>query len=167
MPKYNFGLTANAAFKDFDMSMMWGGSAGFSIYYYSTSINSSQTIYGYAIPDAVADDHYYYDPENPTDSRTNLTSKRPRLVNLSSAQSSETSALHLEKGNFLKLRNLTFGYTLPKNISKKAYVEKLRVYVTGENLFAITKFSGQDPEMRSTINYSTKRQYAIGVNIQF
>lgn len=58
-PKYNFGLYASANWKDFDFSMTWGGAAGFSIYYYSTSRNSSETTYGYAIPDAVAEDHYF------------------------------------------------------------------------------------------------------------
>lgn len=166
-PKYNFGLQASANWKDFDFSMNWGGAAGFSIYYYSTSRNSSETVYGYTIPDAVAKDHYFYDPENPTDSRTNLSSKQPRLVNVSGAQSSASSSLHLEKGNFVKLRNLTLGYTLPKSISKKFYVERLRVYASGENLFAITGFSGQDPEMRTTVGYSTMRQYAFGINLTF
>lgn len=166
-PKYNFGLQANASWKDFDFSMTWGGAAGFSIYYYSTSRNSSETVYGYSIPDAVAKDHYFFDPENPADPRTNLTSEQPRLVNVSGAQSSASSSLHLEKGNFIKLRNLTFGYTLPKSITKKFYGERLRVYASGENLFAITGFSGQDPEMRTTVGYSTMRQFAFGINLTF
>lgn len=167
MPKYNFGLQASASWKDFDLSMTWGGAAGFSIYYYSTSRNSSETVYGYAIPDDVAKEHYFYDPENPSDPRTNLTSKQPRLVNVSGAQSSASSSLHLEKGNFIKLRNLTLGYTLPKSITKKFYAERLRVYASGENLFAITGFSGQDPEMRTTVGYSTMRQFAFGINLTF
>lgn len=166
-PKYNYGLFASAEYKGFDFSMNWGGSAGFGIYYYRNSTNSSNTIYGYAIPEDVANDHYFYDPQNPSDPRTNLTSAQPRLVNVSSSQSSSTSSLHLEKGNFLKLRNLTIGYTIPNHISKKFFVERLRVYASGENLFAITGFSGQDPEMRRSIGYSTLRQYALGVNVTF
>ena len=166
-PKYNFGIQTSANWKDFDLSMTWGGSAGFSIYYYGKARNSSETTYGYAIPDAVANDHYFYDPENPSDPRTNLSSKQPRLVNVSGAQSSASSSLHLEKGNFIKLRNLTLGYTMPKSISKKFYVERLRVYASGENLFAITGFSGMDPEMRVSMGYSTMRQYAFGINLTF
>ena len=166
-PKYNFGIQASANWKDFDLSMTWGGSAGFSIYYYGKARNSSETTYGYAIPDAVANDHYFYDPENPSDPRTNQSSKQPRLVNVSGAQSSASSSLHLEKGNFIKLRNLTLGYTMPKSISKKFYVERLRVYASGENLFAITGFSGMDPEMRVSMGYSTMRQYAFGINLTF
>jgi TonB-linked SusC/RagA family outer membrane protein len=166
-PKYNFGLYASANWKDFDFSMNWGGAAGFSIYYYDRSRNSSETTYGYAIPDNIANNHYFYDPENPSDPRTNLTSKQPRLVNVSGAQSAANSSLHLEKGDFIKLRNLTLGYTLPWAVSRKFYVEKLRVYASGENLFAITGFSGQDPEMRRNVGYSTMRQYALGINITF
>jgi hypothetical protein len=47
--------------------MSWGGSAGFSIYYYAQGRNASQTVYGYAIPQIIADDHYFFDPENPND----------------------------------------------------------------------------------------------------
>ncbi len=166
-PKYNFGLQASANWKDFDFSMNWGGAAGFSIYYYEKSRNSSETTYGYAIPNDVAGNHYFYDPENPTDPRTNISAKQPRLVNISGAQSSASSSLHLEKGDFIKLRNVTLGYTLPNQISKKFFVENLRVYASGENLFAITGFSGQDPEMRVISGYSTMRQYAFGINVTF
>lgn len=166
-PKYNFGVQANANWKNFDFSMIWGGAAGFSIYYYVNSRNSSETVYGYTISDDVAKDHYFYDPENPSDPRTNLSSKNPRLVNVSGAQSSALSSLHLEKGDFVKLRNLTIGYTVPSWITKKFYAEKLRVFASGENLFCITGFSGMDPEMRAIGGYSTMSQYAFGVNLTF
>lgn len=167
MPKYNFGLFMSADWNNFDLSMNWGGAAGYKLYYYSTGRNASTTVYGYAIPDAIAFDHYFFDPENPNDPRTNLTSKNPRLAYLSSTPSSASSALHLEDGSFVKLRNLTFGYTIPQNISRKFFVEKLRLYFSGENLFTITGFSGMDPEMRTTEGYSTMRQYAFGVNLTF
>jgi len=89
------------------------------------------------------------------------------LTNNSSAPSSANSSLHLEKGNFLKLRNLQIGYTLPAKLSQKFMVQRLRFYLSGENLFAITGFSGQDPEQRATVAYSTMRQYSAGVNITF
>lgn len=167
MPKYNIGLYMSADWNHFDLSMNWGGSLGYKLYYYSTGRNASNTVYGYAIPDAIAFDHYFFDPENPNDPRTNLTSKNPRLAYLSGTPSSASSALHLEDGSFVKLRNLTFGYTIPQNISRKFFVEKLRVYFSGENLLTITKFSGMDPEMRTTEGYSTMRQYAFGVNLSF
>lgn len=166
-PKYNFGLEASLNWKNLDFAMSWGGSAGFAIYYYATGRNASTTVYGYAIPEKIANDHYFYDPSNPSDPRTNLTSKNPRLAYNSSAPSSANSSLHLEKGNFLKLRNLQIGYTLPARLSQKFMVQRLRFYLSGENLFAITGFSGQDPEQRATVAYSTMRQYSAGVNITF
>ena len=147
--------------------MSWAGAAGFSIYYYRQASNSSNTIYGYAIPQSLVEDRYFFDPKNPDDPRTNINSKNPRLVNLTSSQSSATSSLHLCKGDFLKLKNLTLGYTLPENLTQKIKIRKLRIYATGENLFAITQFPGLDPEMRATAGYSTMRQYAIGLNVTF
>ena len=141
--------------------MTWGGSAGFSIYYYGKARNSSETTYGYAIPDAVANDHYFYDPENPSDPRTNQSSKQPRLVNVSGAQSSASSSLHLEKGNFIKLRNLTLGYTLPQRICSKINIDALRVYVSAVNLFTITSFNGYDPEVRVKNQTGANAQGAV------
>lgn len=166
-PKVNFGLQFSAGWKGIDFSMSWAGAAGFSLYYYRQASNSSNTIYGYAIPESVAKDHYFFDPKNPDDPRTNINSKQPRLVNLTSCQSDETSSLHLCKGDYLKLKNFTLGYTLPERLTKKILLQKVRIYVSGENLFAITQFPGMDPEMRSTAGYSTMRQYAGGLNITF
>lgn len=166
-PKYNYGLQFSCGWKGIDFSMSWSGAAGFCIYYYRQAANSSATTYGYGIPQSVADDHYFFDPKNPDDPRTNINSKQPRLAYLSSTQSGASSSLHLEKGDFLKLRNINLGYTLPEKWTEKVKMKKLRVYISGENLFAITGFTGMDPEMRSTAGYSTMRQYAAGLNITF
>lgn len=167
-PKWNYGLQASLYWKNLDFSMNWGGAAGFTIYYYGQSYNSTSVVYGYALPAAVVADHYFFDPENPDNPKTNLTSKNSRLINNTSNPTSATTALHLEKGDFLKLRNLTIGYTLPEKWTNKLQMQKLRVYVSGENLFAITGFSGMDPEQRiGSIGYSTMRQFAFGVNVTF
>ena len=167
-PKYNFGIQMTAAWKGLDFSMNWTGAAGFSIYYYRIASNSSATIKGYAIGADVAKDHYFFDPKNPDDPRTNITSRQPRLSHLSgNDQSSMSSSLHLERGDYLKLRNVTLGYTLPSVLTEKVKIQSVRFFLTGENLFAITGFSGMDPEMRTSVAYSTMRQYAAGVNITF
>lgn len=168
-PKYNFGLQATAAYKGFDFTMNWGGSAGFKTYYYRIGLNSASTITPYSIGREIGYDHYFFDPDNPGDPRTNLTSKNPRIVNAGSSttQNTYTSEHYLFKGDFLKLRNLTLGYTLPQTITRKFYVEKLRVFASGDNLFSFDSFPGQDPEQRTTISYSTIRRYAFGVNVTF
>ncbi len=165
-PKWNFGLSASASWKGIDFSMMWGGSAGFSTYYLVTCQNSSSLVSGYAIPDRVAYDHYFFDPSNPSDPRTNLTSKNPRLME-NNSQSTTASTKWLYDASFLKLRNVTLGYTLPQNLTRKFFVEKLRFFASGENLFALTSFPGMDPEMRTGVGYSTLRQYSLGVNVTF
>lgn len=83
--------------------MNWSGAAGFKIYYYRLALNSSATIKGYAIGEAIANDHYFFDPKNPNDPRTNLSSKNPRLTNNSgNDQSGMTqSSVHLQKGIIL------------------------------------------------------------------
>ena len=77
------------------------------------------------------------------------------------------STLRLYSCDFLKLRNLTLGYTFPKFISSTLYAQSIRVYFSGENLLTITSFPGLDPEMRSGEGYTTMRQFAFGVNVTF
>jgi hypothetical protein len=77
------------------------------------------------------------------------------------------SNINLYNCNYMKLRNLTFGYTLPKYISRRFYVENLRVYVSGENLLTITPFPGLDPEMRAGEGYSIPRTMSFGLSITF
>lgn len=168
-PKYNFGLQMSAAWKGFDISMNWAGAAGFKLYWGSTTgYNSPTTRVGVALGKDIAYDHYFYDPENPTDPRTNINAKYGRLVNGENGfQNTETSSLYLFNGNYLKLKNLTFGYTLPKNISQKAYMDNLRLYVSIENVFNITNYPGQDPELGAYPEYTSLRQFAFGVNVSF
>ena len=58
----------------------------------------------------------------------------------------------VEDGSFLRLDNLTFGYTLPKKMVRKAYIQNLRFYVSSYNLFTITGYDGFDPEVNVKSN---------------
>lgn len=85
----------------------------------------------------------------------------------------------VEDGSFLRLSNLSIGYTVPKNILKKAGIESLRVYVTGYNLYCWTKYSGYDPEVDTRsknspltpgVDYSAypkSRTFVGGINLTF
>lgn len=83
----------------------------------------------------------------------------------------------IEDGSFLRLNNLTLGYTLPWTISKKILIQRLRVYATAYNLFCWTNYSGQDPEVStksSTLTpgvdysaYPKARNFLFGVNVTF
>ena len=65
------------------------------------------------------------------------------------------------------MKNLTIGYSLPEHIANKIFMKGLRVYVSGENLFSITSYPGQDPEMGAYLAYVTMRQISLGVNLTF
>ena len=84
---------------------------------------------------------------------------------------------YLESGNFLRLRNLSIGYTLPSNIAKKVAMKNARVYFTATNLFTLTKYTGLNPEVSiggsSTTpgvdsgSYPLSRTYTVGINVTF
>lgn len=168
-PKYLFGVQLSAAWKGFDISTNWTGAAGFSIYWGSTTgLNSPSVRTGLAIPSDIANNHYFFDPENPNDPRTNINAKYGRLVAAESGyQNTEGSTLYLYKGDYFKLKNITIGYTLPKDISQKIFTQSLRVYFSGENLLNFNSFPGQDPELVNSSYYTSIKQYAFGVNITF
>jgi len=87
-----------------------------------------------------------------------------------------TTSWAIEDGSFLRLNNLTVGYTLPAKLTKKMYIQKLRFYASGYNLFIWTKYTGYDPEVDSRrsspatpgVDYSAypkSRSFNFGVNL--
>lgn len=167
MPKYNFGLQASASWKGFDISMNWAGAAGFKLYWGpNNSYNATNVRLGFAINKEIADNHYYYDSDNPSNPRNNVNGKFPRYTTFSgNNQVGSTRFLH--KGDYLKLKNLTFGYTLPKRMISKLSIQSARFYVSGENLLNFNSFPGQDPELGAYPTYTSLRTFALGTNITF
>ena len=167
-PKYTFGFNANFGWRGIDVQLSFAGAAGFWLYWNETGSIGTGTRLGYNIMSEVVNNRYFYDPENPLDPRTNITGKYARLTaNEGNNQQGEKSTLHLYKGDYLKLKNLTIGYTLPEKYAKKVLMKGLRVYVSGENLFNITSYPGQDPEMGAGLGYVTMRQLSLGANLTF
>ena len=87
---------------------------------------------------------------------------------------------YIENGAFLRLRNIQLGYTLPASIAKRAAMSRARIYVSAQNLFTITDYSGYDPEVGSSIvgnrvqtagadfgRYPTARMFTFGFSTQF
>ena len=168
MPKVYFGLQGFVQWKGIDMSMAWSGAAGSKIYYFQNTQNSTNIIHGYGIGKEIGYDHYFFDPENPNDPRTNINSANPRFVTgADNGQQKAASEYHLQNGDYFKLKNLTIGYTLPANWINKIYMQNVRVYASFENLCTITKFKGLDPEMMSGDGYAPYRTYAFGLNVTF
>lgn len=168
-PKYTFGLQMSAAWRDFDFSMIWAGSAGFDLYWSQFGFNQPSTGYGSAIGKHVADDHYFYNEGNSSaGTANNLNALYPRLKpSDNSSQNKASSVFYLYKGDYVKLKNLSLGYTLPQAVAQKIFTQRIRVYFSAENLFTITSYPGQDPEIGSNIGYPSLRQLSFGANITF
>ena len=82
----------------------------------------------------------------------------------------------IEDGSFLRCSDVTIGYTLPKKLTEKAGISKARFYVSGSNLFIITKYTGYDPEVDIQTGlvpgmdynrYPRSRTFVFGTNITF
>ena len=88
-----------------------------------------------------------------------------------------TSTFHLEDGSYLRLQNLALGYTLPSKITESFHVQKLRVYVSAQNLFTWTNYSGYNPEVSNRTSaltpgedygtYPLARTFMVGLNLTF
>ena len=165
-PKYNFGFSANIAWKGIDLSMLWAGSTGMQ-YYWNDSYNTSTTRNGFHVTENVANDHYYYNEANPSDPANNINGKYPRLKYNSDPQNTANSTFWLYDASYVKLKNLQIGYTIPARYASKALITRARVYVSGENILLITKYPGLDPEIGSSIGYPTLKQFAAGVTLTF
>jgi len=97
-------------------------------------------------------------------------------VQLSNSMAQGFWSDQLENGDFVKLSSLTLGYNLPLKDSFKKYIEKARIYLSGQNLFCITGYSGLDPEVSNYYwspgiddrdKYPTVRSFTVGININF
>lgn len=168
MPKFTFGSQMSFNWKNFDLNLIWSGQAGIKIHWLEYGYNKSNTRIGQAIGEMTANDHYYYNDADPSDPTNNITATYPRLkLNDKDTQNSQASTRWLYDGSYLRLRNLTLGYTLPNNIATKIFTKQVRLYFSAENLLTITSFPGLDPEMGGNTNYPLFRQIAFGTNITF
>ena len=81
--------------------------------------------------------------DNPGNGQVNRANRKSKGYN------GRTSTWHLEDGSYLRLQNVTLGYTLPQNLTRRFFVEKLRVYVSGQNLWTSTNYGGYNPEVNA------------------
>lgn len=167
VPKYVLGFNYAMSYKNFDFSMLWTGALGFHLSWNSDYYNSTLVSHGYGIINHIADNHYFFDPSNPSDVRTNQMGKYPRLTYGTTYNNRIQSNWNEYKGDYLKLKNVQIGYTLPQHISKKFFVNKLRAYVSMENILTITSYPGLDPEIGTAIGYPLMRQISFGGQITF
>lgn len=163
-PKFNYGFSINAAWKGIDFSMQWAGSAGMQYWWYQNGYNGTNVNFGFSVGEMVANDHYYYNPENTQAS--NINGKYPRLT-YSQKHNETASTFWLYNASYLKLKNIQIGYTFPKRWTEKVSMSRARIFFSGENLLTLTPYPGQDPEIGSNVSYPTMRQFAMGLNVAF
>lgn len=168
MPKFVFGSQMNFSWKNIDLGLIWSGQAGVKLYWNEAGYNRSNFRYGYQIGGLLENNHYYYNEADPADPKNNITADYPRLkLNEADGQNTQASTRWLYDGSFIRLKNLTVGYTLPKNITDKINIQHVRLYFSAENLLTITSFPGLDPEIGGNTNYPLVKQIAFGVNVTF
>ena len=163
-PELIGGITNTLTYKGLDFSMTLQGEWGASIY---NAAGRFQSANGDWFDNQTLDQlNRWQQPGDITD---------VPQARLGSGNGNSHSTRYLEKGDFIRLRNLTIGYSIPNNVLEKMGFTKLRLYLSGFNLLTITDFTGYDPESRSDAGgvgqtfYSAPaaRTYSLGVNITF
>lgn len=159
-PEWTFSMNNTFAYKEFDLQIFLQGVAGNDIYNANRIWQESMSI-----------------PQNQTTKvldrwRGEGTSNSvPRAIYSDPNQNVRHSNRFIEDGSYLRVKNLTLGYTLPKSISQKAYLSMARFYISCQNLLTLTKYSGFDPEVNvSGVDLSTypvTRTLSMGVNVKF
>jgi TonB-linked SusC/RagA family outer membrane protein len=161
IPKYTFGFTISADYKGFDFSMLASGVAGNTLVQ-SYRDQSSQV--GNYTTEILNRWH------GPGSSNT-----LPRVTE-NNSNWTKFSDLYTQKGDFLRISNVTIGYNLSK-LWKNRFVSQFRVYASALNLYTFTKYTGMDPEIgygpdsfSSGVDlgyYPRPRTYMVGVNVKF
>jgi TonB-linked SusC/RagA family outer membrane protein len=158
-PDFTFGLTANAAYKGWDISVFLQGMAGNDIF------NATRR---YDLPTANMPTWALNRWTGP-----GTTNEYPRLtmndVNRNYARSSD---FYVEDGSFARIKNLQLGYNFKAKFLDKLGIIKCRAYYSGNNLLTFTGYSGFDPEIGSGVGidrgiYPQARTHSVGINISF
>lgn len=167
MPKFTYGFGGKIWYKGFDFDINFQGVYGNKIlnlnrrYIDNMEGNVNGTI--------IALDRWQSE-DNPGNGQINKANRKQTGYN------GRTSTWHLEDGSYLRLQNVSLGYTLPNKWTSKFYVDKLRIYVSGQNLVTFTKYSGYNPEVNARPDsaltpgedygtYPLARTFMFGINL--
>jgi iron complex outermembrane receptor protein len=160
LPTTMYNFYANAGFKNFDLSVNFNGVSGNKVY------------------DNTANANFY---KNKLSKGVNTTAEAIAYPGESVSNSAPVSTRYLKDAAFLRLNNLTLGYNFsPKTLGVDRWITNLRLSITGQNLFVITKYDGYDPEVNidRTVNgfssfgidylsYPKARTFVFGLNVGF
>lgn len=169
MPRYNYGITVNMAWMGFDFSMFWQGIGKQNVYPGGNNMlfwGPYARAYSSFIPE---------DFPSKVWSKNNRNAYFPRPVAdlARSFAMSRPNDRYLQNLAYCRLKSLTVGYTLPKTLTKKVYLEKVRLYFSGENLFITSKLKSDyiDPEqmMHDTNGrvYPFSKTFSFGLDVSF
>lgn len=162
-PDFTYGVNFAAEYKNFDLSLVFQGVANSKLFngYKFSTYNAAQQ--GYNL------DNHVLGAWSADNANSNIPMLRTDDPN---ANFTTASDWYLEDGSYLRLKNLTVGYNIPQNLMSKLIAgSSLRVYVSIENLFTITDYSGMDPEVGGIGldmgTYPVARSYAAGLSFNF
>lgn len=177
VPELMFGFNIDMAYKGFDFSALLQGAALADVSLAGTYEGSSGTkdvddntpftrsFYGYG-------NSPYYLIENSW-RPDNLDAEFPRLSSYKatgmSSHNAHTNSGWVRKGDYIRLKAIQIGYTLPKSLLERGKIENIRVFATGSNLFTLDYLKYMDPEMPNVNNgfYPQQRIFSFGVNVTF
>lgn len=163
IPSVIFGFNTEVRYKNFDLQMFWQGTYGNDIYNAFVRYD-----FNYVNRPVTALNRW-------TGEGTSNTEPLASLFDLN--QNARVSDRFIEDGSFIRLRNLQIGYSLPKNVASRMGLGNCRIYVSGQNLLTLTRYSGLDPEIGqvgSTLEmgidrgfYPVARVFLGGINVDF
>jgi len=164
MPKITFGFGGNVAWKGFDFSFQFQGVGKSTIFNGFKQMTLTGRQMGANMLDDILDAWDY-----------NKNSGIPRLAFTDDANGNYTtpSDFFLEDGSYLRLKNLTLGYTLPRSVMNTIGLggSSLRFYINCENVFTVTDYTGIDPEVGNFGidggTYPVARSFTLGLNFNF
>ena len=175
LPDFTFGWTNSFRYKNFDLSIFINGSVGNKILNYNaitlTHMNSAWTnqlnvVNERAILEPINPDKVYADGSNWYDDVTNVRvanpgASLPRATLNDPNDNDRISDRYVEDGSYIRLKNISLGYTFPKKMITKLGLSNLRVYANIQNLLTITGFDGYDPEVGASTQDSTGLTYGL------
>ena len=170
LPKFTGGMTNTFKYKGFDLSFVLTGRYGGSII--NGNLRNAFGSAGFNMPKEFLDNMFL-------NSNPEADVKYPN-ISLSGAYSfvSALTSLDVEDGSYLRMRNITAGYTFPPGVLSKIKIQSMRIYVAGQNVFTWTKYSGYNPEVSVNGNsvgqpgvdqgvYPATRNFIAGISIGF
>lgn len=162
LPRYQYGGNISGSWKGLDLNIAFQGIGKQNAYLSTVQVQPLRDNYG-NIPAII--EGKYWSPFN-TEAE-NAAATYPRLSNVSKSNNYATSSFWMFNGSYFRLKNVTLGYTLPAQWTNLIGIDKTRLYVSGSDIFCISKFpKGWDPEMGAT-DYPITTSLVFGIQVNF